>query len=181
MVSGVDTEQKIAAWRAENADDDANHNYQGPLLPSSEGDAPQCIECGDSPAGLLHAFDPQFSEGYFDEEILDAYENSREHDVTITGYRESGGEMSCNVYTVVVDGTTYRVEKWATRHGSGEEWVTEDGKNVPSPLTFMESFDDLVVAFDQAFWERWQAEVQPVIDRITAEALAEVAAKQQEV
>ena len=67
-------EEIITAWRKANKDAAANHDYNGPMQASSEGDQPVCVVCGDNPAGLLHAFDPAFcgvDEGYFDSAIFE--------------------------------------------------------------------------------------------------------------
>lgn len=63
-------EDLITRWREQNRDDAANHDYSPASMVGS--DQVFCLVCSDDAAGLLHAFDPSFPEGYFDEAIFEA-------------------------------------------------------------------------------------------------------------
>lgn len=68
-------EEMVAAWRAENKDDEANHNYVG-----RDSGAGPCVTCGDDEAGLLHAFDPYFHEGFHDDAIYEVVVQTQQED-----------------------------------------------------------------------------------------------------
>lgn len=50
--------------------------------------------------------------------------------VTVTGYDDHAGEMSCGRFSLTVGGLDLTVERWATRNASGEEWYDADEKAI---------------------------------------------------
>lgn len=81
---------------------------------------------------------------------------------------DDGGDYWTRTFTVEdEDGTTYKIEEWSSPSGCGTEVYDADGN------PFYDLDDDVLEEFvrplETAYQARWDAEVQPVIDRIKQE------------
>lgn len=97
--------------------------------------------------------------------------------VIVTGVNPFGGEHSQTDFTVEVDGQPFRVERWSSRHGSGEDWYAEDESPADPPEDPSDDDYEYEVEDDPrviAFWERWNEEVSPLIEHIQREVFASV-------
>lgn len=99
------------------------------------------------------------------------------HEIKVLDLSDDVSEMSGMTFSVEIDGKPYRVEEWHTGNGDGMEVYDAQGNWInawPRDDAFDE--DEINQALDQAldqaghaYYERYRAEVQPVIDRIKAE------------
>jgi hypothetical protein len=86
------------------------------------------------------------------------------------------GEMTSTVYTVELEGATYKVDVWSTHNSSGTEFYDQDhmplrGDDTPDELIEWEHDEDPRIT---EFWERYHREVEPLMDRIKREAFGTV-------
>jgi hypothetical protein len=90
-------------------------------------------------------------------------------DIKILDVALDDGELTSTVYTVEVEGKTYRMDVWATNNASGTEFYDQDGqyvRDVPDELIEWEHDEDPRLA---EFWARYRDEVEPLVDRIKRE------------
>lgn len=85
---------------------------------------------------------------------------------------DDGGDNWTRTFTVEHDdGKTYKIEEWATSSGCGVEVYDEEGNALygdddPFSDEFMEEH---IRPLEVAYQTRFDAEVQPIIDKIKAE------------
>ena len=84
---------------------------------------------------------------------------------------DDGGDRWTRTFTVELDnGKTFKIEEWSTPSACGTEIYDEDGNPFYDDDLFDEEFmDEYVRPFERAYQARYDAEVQPVIDRIKQE------------
>lgn len=148
-----ESDKIIAQWRAENADDDANHPYDGPDGPDEDGTPPACLVCGDDQAGLLHAFDPAFPPGFHDEaiyEVAAADDDDRikpTREAVLKVLEEHSGKVLGLVATLMAN------------LGSKQEWSMEDNFYTTESIAELADRVGLPSAGNQsdediAFWQK---------------------------
>lgn len=107
------------------------------------------------------------------------HEEAHPMDVKLTGYDDSDGAYSSEVFTLDVNGAGWKMEVWHTDSADGTEFYSlADGEWAGLPEVPEEQEDDLserIDALQEAFSERYHAlyieHVQPILARITAEAV----------
>lgn len=94
--------------------------------------------------------------------------------VRLAGIYPYPTQMSGETFTVQVDGKTYKVEKWATDNSSGLETYNEDDTpafDVPEEVD--EALSDAMEKWGEVFYAKWNERVDPIIQQIVAECIAE--------
>lgn len=95
--------------------------------------------------------------------------------VVVKDIELNSSEVSGTIATVEVDGTTYRVEQWFTHNSSGTEVYFPDGVSLGAD--YPDELDDWDMDADPKialFFDRYRAEVAPLIERIKKEVFSEV-------
>jgi hypothetical protein len=92
-------------------------------------------------------------------------------DIKIVDIELDDSEMTSTVYTVELNGKTYKVDRWSTHNASGTEFYGEGYE----PLIY-DAVPDELVEWDpdedtksSEFWQRYHAEVVPLMERIRRE------------
>jgi len=106
-------------------------------------------------------------------------------EVILTGFRADTSSTTENTYEFAVNGKRYNLVVWHAASGSGSDWFDADtGAWVPGPPGDDDEEDaidaavtDLTAELDNVFFPLWDKRVVPVIEAVTAEALAIVRAR----
>ena len=96
-------------------------------------------------------------------------------DVSITGIATDTAQMSSESVWLAFAGRDVQVETWGAENASGEDYY-EDGVPVhdDTALAVVDAMQGRVSAVRERYSVLWQERVQPMIEAIRAEALAEL-------